>query len=334
MSPGIEFDHVVRHYARAHAPGGGLGAALAALVRPAGPPKVALRGLSLQVRRGETVALIGPNGAGKSTTVKLLVGVLAPTSGRVSVFGRDPWRDRLVHARDVGVVFGQRTQLWWELPVADALDALAAMFEVSPADRRARLARFDALLELGPLLPIPVRQLSLGQRMRCELAAALLHAPRLLVLDEPTIGLDVAVKLRIRAFLTELRDRGDTTILLTTHDLGDVAAICPRVLLLADGGLVHDGPMEALVAGLGGGRILRARLRGPVSDAAVGRWAQMIPGLARDGELGLRAPLAPGDAPRAVKTLLEAADLADVHIDDPSADEVLARVYDAERAAR
>ena len=219
----------------------------------------AVDGLSFSVGAGEAVALLGPNGAGKSTTVKMLCGILRPSAGTVRVGGLDPWVDRRQHVRRMGVVFGQRTQLWWDLAVIEGFDLLAAMFEVPPGEYRARLSRLDDTLGIGPLLRTPVRQLSLGERMRCELAAALLHAPPLLVLDEPTIGLDVAVKLRLRAFLAALRQEGRTTLLLTTHDLGDIAAVCPRVLLLARGRCLHDGPLDALVRTLGGQRRVLAR---------------------------------------------------------------------------
>ncbi|MFZ5476562.1 MAG: ABC transporter ATP-binding protein [Myxococcota bacterium] len=264
---------------------------------------VAVAGVDFRVEAGEAVALIGPNGAGKSTTVKMLTGILRPTAGRVRVGGLDPWADRQRHVHRIGVVFGQRTQLWWDLAVVEALDLLAAMFDVPPAVAKERVERFDALLGIGPLLHVPVRQLSLGERMRCELAAALLHAPPVLFLDEPTIGLDVAVKLRLRAFLAGLRDAGETTILLTTHDLDDVAALCPRVLLLARGRLLHDGSMDALVARLGGQRSLVLHRR--------------------DGTTERR----PFEGPDQVREALTA-DVADLRVEEPSVDELVARYYD------
>ena len=184
----------------------GIGGTIADLFRPSRGERCALDGVSFRIAAGETVALIGPNGAGKSTTVKLLTGILMPTAGTVRVGGLDPWADRTTHVRRIGAVFGQRTQLWWDLSVVEAYDLLAKMYHVSAIDYRRQMEHFDAVLGVGPLLRTPVRQLSLGERMRCELAAALLHAPPLLLLDEPTVGLDVAVKLRLRAFLSALRD--------------------------------------------------------------------------------------------------------------------------------
>jgi ABC-2 type transport system ATP-binding protein len=290
---------------------------------------VAVRGIDFRVDAGETVALIGPNGAGKSTTVKMLTGILKPTAGTIRANGLDPWADRPKHVRQLGVVFGQRTQLWWDLAVIEAFDLLAAMFDVPERLYRSRLAHFDEVLGVGPLLRTPVRQLSLGERMRCELVGALLHAPRFLLLDEPTIGLDVAVKLRLRAFLAELRDKGDTTLILTTHDLADVTALCPRVLLLAEGTLLHDGPLDALTTPLGRRRSLVVQLRAPPSDAEVAALARDLPAPERDAPDTLRFPIPPERAaPDIVRALLDRADIADLRLVDPPLDEHIAGFYE------
>lgn len=240
----------------------GLWGAVADLFGGGGDTHVALEGLDLDIERGERVALIGPNGAGKSTTIKLLCGILQPTAGELSVNGRRPLDNRHEHVKQIGVVFGQRTQLWWDLAVQEALHLLGAVYGVPEATARTRIAEFDALLGLGSLLSRPVRELSLGQRMRCELAAALLHAPPLLMLDEPTIGLDVDVKARIHEFIRALSDTAGTTLLLTTHDLGGVEATCDRVLLLDQGKARFDGSVSGLRAMLGLGPRVRLRLRG------------------------------------------------------------------------
>jgi ABC-2 type transport system ATP-binding protein len=310
----------------------GLGGALRDLFRSGQREHVAVAGLDFTIGEGETVALIGPNGAGKSTTVKMLTGILKPTRGTIRVAGLDPWADRTRHVRQLGVVFGQRTQLWWDLAVIEAFDLLAAMFGVPRAAYEARLAHFDAVLGIGPLLRTPVRQLSLGERMRCELAAALLHGPRVLLLDEPTIGLDVAVKLRLRAFLGELRDEGKTTIVLTTHDLADVAALCPRVLLLSDGKLLHDGPIDALTARLGGRRSLRVQLRSTASDPDLAALGRGLPPLAREGPDSFRIAFEDGtSAPELVRSVLARADVADLRLVDPSMDELVAGFYETRR---
>ena len=206
----------------------------------------ALRGISFDVEPGELVGYIGPNGAGKSTTVKVMSGILTPDAGDCRVMGRVPWREREAHVQRIGVVFGQRSQLWWDVPVADSLDLLRVIYAVPAADYRRRLAQLSQRLEVEDLLRTPARQLSLGQRMRCELVAALLHRPDILFLDEPTIGLDAVSKLALRAFLREENRQSGVTMLLTTHDMDDVQALCSRVMVVGHGQLLLDGPLSAL----------------------------------------------------------------------------------------
>ncbi len=206
----------------------------------------AVRDLSFTVERGEMVGYIGPNGAGKSTTIKMLTGILVPTSGRLSVAGIDPSRNRVDLTRRIGVVFGQRTTLWWDLPLRDSFELLRRIYRVEPARFRANLAEFTELLDLGDLLDTPVRQLSLGQRMRGDIAAALLHDPEILYLDEPTIGLDVVSKGRLREFLRRVNAERSVTLLLTTHDLQDIEQLCRRVMVIDHGSLVYDGPLQGL----------------------------------------------------------------------------------------
>jgi ABC-2 type transport system ATP-binding protein len=208
----------------------------------------AVRDLSFRVEAGEFVGCLGPNGAGKSTTIKMLTGILAPTSGRVTVAGLDPSRRRTALARKIGVVFGQRTTLWWDLPLKDSFDLVRLLYKVDRKLFRERLDELSALLGLADFLATPVRQLSLGQRMRGDIAAALLHDPEVLVLDEPTIGLDVVSKAEVRAFLLRLNAGRGTTVLLTTHDLGDVERLCRRVLLIDHGRLAFDGTVNELRA--------------------------------------------------------------------------------------
>jgi ABC-2 type transport system ATP-binding protein len=206
----------------------------------------AVRDLSFGIRAGEFVAFLGPNGAGKSTTIKMLTGILTPTSGRIRVAGLDPSRRRTALARRIGVVFGQRTTLWWDLPLRDSLELVRLLYKVDRKVFRARLDEMCDLLDLGGFLGTPVRQLSLGQRMRGDITAALLHDPAVLVLDEPTIGLDVVSKAEVRDFLRRLNAERGTTVLLTTHDLGDVERLCRRVLLIDHGRLAFDGTVDDL----------------------------------------------------------------------------------------
>ncbi|MFC4497615.1 ATP-binding cassette domain-containing protein [Streptomyces ovatisporus] len=206
----------------------------------------AVDGISFAVPRGGMVGYIGPNGAGKSTTIKMLTGILTPSGGRVRVAGIDPSRERTRLARRIGVVFGQRTTLWWDLPLRDSYALMRRMYRVPEARFRANLDRCVELLDLAELLEVPVRQLSLGQRMRGDITAALLHDPEVLYLDEPTIGLDVVSKATVRRFLRDLNASQGTTVLLTTHDLTDIEQLCKRVMVIDHGRLMYDGALEGL----------------------------------------------------------------------------------------
>ena len=207
----------------------------------------ALTGANFAIEQGELVGLIGPNGAGKSTTVKLLTGILTPTSGTCTVDGRTPWENRREHVRHLGAVFGQRTQLWWHVPIRDSFLLLRDIYDIDHARWQRRLDELVTALDLDDFLNAPLRQLSLGQRMRAELCGSLLHEPRLLFLDEPTIGLDAVSKLTLRAFLREENAKNGTTILLTTHDMEDMLALCSRVMVLGHGKLLYDGALDALL---------------------------------------------------------------------------------------
>jgi ABC-2 type transport system ATP-binding protein len=224
---------------------------------------LAVAGIDLQIERGAMVGYIGPNGAGKSTTIKMLTGILVPSSGHLRVDGLEPSRERGELARRIGVVFGQRSQLWWDLPLRDSFDLLRHVYRV-PAERHAaNLARYAEGLDLGPLLDVPVRQLSLGQRMRGELTAALLHDPSILLLDEPTIGLDIVSKEAVREFLVAINRERGTTVLLTTHDLTDVERLCERLLIIDHGTLIEDGTVAGITARFGRERTLVVDLAEP-----------------------------------------------------------------------
>ena len=229
----------------------------------------AVDGVDLSVGEGELLGYIGPNGAGKSTTLKMLTGVLTPSGGTVSVCGLTPVPQRTTLARRIGVVFGQRSQLWWDLPLRDSFELLRHVYRVPPADHASRLKRCRALLDLDEFLDTPVRQLSLGQRMRGELTAALLHGPTVLFLDETTIGLDVLSKQAVRSFLSELDARGDTTIVLTTHDLADIEKLCRRLVVIDHGRVVHDGTLDELHAAYRSKRRVVADLDAPWPGVAL-----------------------------------------------------------------
>ena len=207
----------------------------------------ALDGATFSIERGELVGLIVPNGAGKSTTVKLLTGILTPTAGTCTVDGRTPWENRREHVRHLGAVFGQRTQLWWDVPIRDSFLLLRDIYDIDRTRWQRRLDELVTALDLGEFLNAPLRQLSLGQRMRAELCGSLLHEPQLLFLDEPTIGLDAVSKLTLRAFLRAENEKNGTTILLTTHDMEDMLALCSRVMVLGHGRLLYAGALDALL---------------------------------------------------------------------------------------
>ncbi len=204
----------------------------------------ALSDVSFQIAEGEMVGYIGPNGAGKSSTIKILSGILTPDSGTCLIDGRIPWKERREHVKRIGVVFGQRSQLWWDIPVIDSFQLLKEIYSISTSDYNSTLEELTELLQLGEILRTPTRQLSLGQRMRCEIAASLLHRPKLLFLDEPTIGLDAVSKLAVRDFIRQLNKEHHTTVILTTHDMQDIEAIASRVILIGKGQILLDGTLE------------------------------------------------------------------------------------------
>lgn len=206
----------------------------------------ALKGVDFDIEAGELVGYIGPNGAGKSTTVKIMSGILTPTEGICTVSGRVPWKDRKAHVKEIGVVFGQRSQLWWDVPVIDSFNLLRDIYSIDDAAYKVMLEDLTEALNLGDLLKTPVRQLSLGQRMRCELAASLLHNPPVLFLDEPTIGLDAVSKVAVRDFIKTINRKYNTTVILTTHDMDDIEALCSRVIVIGKGEKLYDGTLQGL----------------------------------------------------------------------------------------
>ena len=286
----------------------------------------AVDGISFTIERGSLVGYLGPNGAGKSTTVKMLTGILVPSGGRIRVAGRDPSRQRVELARRIGVVFGQRSQLWWDLPLRDSFDLLRHIYRVRAERHGANLDRFTELLGLAAFLDTPVRQLSLGQRMRGELTAALLHDPEIVFLDEPTIGLDVVAKAAVREFLAEVNRERGVTVLLTTHDLADIERLCSRLLIIDHGHVIWDGGIDELKREYGQERTLVVDLEepGPPLELAGTRVAR-VEGprqwLAFRRDETSAAELIAGVAARAR--------IVDVAIEETEIEEIVRRIYAA-----
>lgn len=309
----------------------GLGGALLDLVSRQYKTLRAVDDVSFQIGAGEMIGYIGANGAGKSTTLKILCGILFPTSGEAFVDGRVPWKDREAHVQRIGAVFGQRSQLWWDLAAGESLRLIGKIYGVSESDVDARMKEFNTVLELEPFLKMPVRKLSLGQKMRCELAASLIHAPPILFLDEPTIGLDVVAKQAIREFLRKINRERGVTMILTTHDLREIEELCQRVLIIDKGKLVFDGSMDALKAEAVDTVELRFRMAHTL-DAA---WQP--DGLSRPGVkwtpkgAELLAHLSKEAPPRAevIRAALDhfGPEVQDIAIEEPEIEEIVRRIY-------
>lgn len=296
--------------------------------------KEAVRGISFKVDRGEFVGYIGPNGAGKSTTIKMLTGILHPTSGEVIIGGMNPHRERRAVVKRLGVVFGQRSQLWWDLPVRDSFDILAKMYAVDEADKVRRLEQFTELLDLQAFWETPVRKLSLGQRMRADLAAAMLHDPDVLFLDEPTIGLDVNAKRNIRHFLKLINEKFGKTILLTTHDMDDIEQLCSRVMVINEGRLSYDGTVRSLRDSIGLPTLITVTFRGPFqipeSFMATGdssTQARIRVTRVLDQSVTIEANRREMNTLEIVKELGKWGELDDIEMQDPDFEDVIHKVY-------
>ena len=319
MGPLVELDGVVKEFTVVHRAG---------RMRRQRTVVRAVDGVSLAVVAGDMVGYIGPNGAGKSTTVKLCTGVLVPSAGRVQVAGVDPTRARLEVARRIGVVFGQRTQLWWDLPLGDSFELLRHVYRVDAGRYRANLASFVELLDMGGFLDTPVRQLSLGQRMRGELAAALLHDPPILFLDEPTIGLDLVSKEAVRRFLLELNRERGVTVLLTTHDLVDVERLCRRLLIIDHGRLIEDSTVEEIRERHGSERVLVVELEEPRPPLDV----PGAKGVRTEGvRQWLRCSRDDHTAPAVLAEVAAQAPVRDLAIEEPPIEDIVRRIYEGGR---
>jgi len=289
--------------------------------------------LNFAIQPGEMVGYIGPNGAGKSTTIKMLTGILVPTSGEIRANGFVPWKQRTAYVKSIGVVFGQRTQLWWDIAVIESFKMLRRIYGVSQRDFDERMELFHKVLAIGDYLNTPVRKLSLGERMRCDLAAALLHNPPILFLDEPTIGLDVVAKDHIRQFLRAINRRYKTTVLLTTHDLDDIEELCRRIMIIDHGQLLYDGPLSLLKQKLLRTKQIKFALRGSESAAALIR-ALAAEGLVAEpvDELTYRVRFDRTRVSTAelIRKILAAGEVRDLLIEDEPIEEIIKRIYAGE----
>jgi ABC-2 type transport system ATP-binding protein len=306
----------------------GLKASLRALVSPQSQTVHALRGISFAMEDGELLGLIGPNGAGKSTTIKILTGILHPTAGQASVLGMVPWQQRQKLAFQIGSVFGQRPQLWYHLPALDTFQLFGKIYELDDAEVRRRIAFLTEAFEVKDLLETPVRKLSLGQRMRLEVAASLLHRPRLLLLDEPSIGLDVVAKQRIRDTIRRMNELEGVGVLLTSHDAGDIEAICRRVIVINHGQIVFHDKVSALKRRYLTSKLVEVRYASEVPQAFA------IPGteLIKTGRYGAKLRFDTRQTPveAVLARLAEWGSLVDITISDPSLEEVIRAIYQAE----
>ncbi|XEC93886.1 ATP-binding cassette domain-containing protein [Paenibacillus tarimensis] len=313
----------------------GLGGALRDLFKREYTEVTAVRDITFQIPKGEICGYIGENGAGKSTTIKMLTGILVPTSGRIQVNGFVPFKEREKFVKGIGVVFGQRSQLWWDIGVIESFQLLRKVYKVPERDFRARLDELVERLQLGELLNRPVRKLSLGQRMRCELVASLLHNPSILFLDEPTIGLDIVVKTEIRDFLKQLNREHGTTILLTTHDLQDIEALCSRVIMLDDGRIIYDGGLDLLKEKWSKGREVQFQF---ADHARLDKLEQLTEGLGVNWKLenDVTATMWLPNAVNvsdALSRVVGAVEIRDIKIFETNTDEIVREIYQSEKVS-
>lgn len=304
----------------------GLLAALRSLVRRRSRQVPAVDGITFDVAPGEIVGFLGPNGAGKTTTLKMLAGLLYPTSGEVTVLGHVPWRRERAFLRRITLVMGNRNQLVWDIPAIDSFELNRAIYRIPAAEYRRTLDELVDLLELGPLLHKPVRNLSLGERMKCEIAAALLHRPQVLFLDEPTIGLDVTMQRRIRSFIAEYNRRYEATVLLTSHYMADVEALCRRVIVIHHGRLLFDGDLASLVQHFSPHKTIVVELEDEAVDLAA--YGEVV--ARTDGRVTLRVPKS--ETASVTGRLLADLPIADLTVEDPPIEDVIEQVFAQEVA--
>jgi ABC-2 type transport system ATP-binding protein len=301
----------------------GLGEAVKALFRKEYTTIEALKDVSFTISEGEMVGYIGPNGAGKSSTIKIMSGILTPDSGECKINGRTPWKERIAHVREIGVVFGQRSQLWWDVPVADSFELLKDIYKIDQARFKRNLDELTQLLDIGEIIRTPARQLSLGQRMRCEIAASLLHEPKVLFLDEPTIGLDAVSKIAVRDFIKTINREKKTTVILTTHDMQDIEALTERIILIGKGQILLDGALSELKRRSSGIKTLTVDYTGSLRELGAGM--QIAKNL--DGHAVIVLNTEVLSVTDAIINISKQAEISDLSISGATAEEMVVGLY-------
>ncbi|MGN7761997.1 ABC transporter ATP-binding protein [Paenibacillus sp. 22594] len=308
----------------------GLAGAVKHLFIPKHIEKIAVQPLNLSVEAGETVAYVGPNGAGKSTTIKMLTGILMPSAGSISVNGINPYKKRMENAAQIGAVFGQRTQLWWDIPIVESFSLLKDIYQIPEPVYKANLDQFTEMLGMDEFIHLSARKLSLGQRMRADLAAALLHNPPILYLDEPTIGLDVSVKQKIREFIKKINQEQQTTVMLTTHDLGDIEDLCKRLIIIDHGSIIYDGSLSEVKSRFARNRVIFFQVGAPMPELY--KLLSQTPGMKLDRqneqEFSVSFDRYEYTASEVVSRVMKHGEVIDFRMEDANIEQVIKAVYD------
>lgn len=318
----IELENVCKTF-KVHKRNAGLGKAVKSLFKREYDMVKALDNISFKIADGEMVGYIGPNGAGKSTTIKIMSGILYPDKGKCLINGKVPWQDRVSHVKDIGVVFGQRSQLWWDVAVGDSYELLKEIYKIPDKKYKDNLMMLTDLLDIEELIKMPTRQLSLGQRMRCEIAAALLHSPKILFLDEPTIGLDAVSKIAVREFIKTINKENKTTVILTTHDTQDIEALTKRIVLIGKGKVLLDGNLEDLKQNFSKERTMILEYSGELNDLPQGLRILSK----QSGRAALSIDTEVISTSKAISNIADMVDLRDFSLDSVSTEDVVVGLY-------
>jgi ABC-2 type transport system ATP-binding protein len=288
--------------------------------------KRALKGISFEVKKGEVLGFIGPNGAGKSTAIKAMCGILYPDSGRIKVLKYDPWEEREEYVRNIGVVFGQKSQLWWDLPAVDSFYLMRDLYNIPEKDFKKRLDFLVDLLDVKEYLGVQVRTLSLGERMRCELIVALLHNPKIVFLDEPTIGVDVVAKAKIRNFIKELNEKEGTTFIVTTHDMNDIEQLCERIIVITNGEILYDGLLNKIKDEFYNSKFINVKFHTKISKIKLPKGCKLVKGT--DYEKEIEVDLKKQKVAKVVDFLIKNYKVLDLAVSDPDIDEIIKDIYE------